>query len=171
MLRHGKQDEGDILTVSYEMLLLALGFWKHQDRYPQMWRQFTWLVSTLSFKYPIVSNPYTQVMCYAAPAGGILCKELIRLAPNEIEPQVPSLTRSVIVQNLSLLVGFLDWVPLTGPNGSLCAYIKAVIQGVLDQHLNRSYEKGLSFGNGSFPGQLDFDFELLDTFDWLQNDL
>ncbi|CCF43816.1 hypothetical protein CH063_13410, partial [Colletotrichum higginsianum] len=91
----------------------------------------------------------------------------------------PKLTRSSIIQKLSLLVGFLDWVSPTAPNGDLCADCKCIIQHVLDQALNGPAASTSSAVDGDFPAaldamdwdfstQLDFNFDLLDTFDWLR---
>lgn len=83
----------------------------------------------------------------------------------------PSLSRSSIIQQLSLLVGFLDWVTPSAPNGDLCTDSKTVIQRVLDHHLNSLADPGrvaeeLDWG----LNQPDFNFELLDTFDWMRTD-
>ncbi|RKK85558.1 hypothetical protein BFJ68_g17257 [Fusarium oxysporum] len=71
---------------------------------------------------------------------------------------------------LSLLIGFLDWVRPPAPNADLCADCKAVIQGVLDHNLNAPLAGGgaLETLDWGMPMQLDFNFDLLDTFDWLR---
>lgn len=118
-------------------------------------------------------------MAYAAPAGGILCNELL----NPTLHLTPALgvTKSGIIQQLSLLVGFLDWVSPSAPNGALCTSCKAVIQHVLDQALNGlpvnlsanpgteppfDFNYDVGAGMGGF-----FNFDLLDTFEWLRPDL
>lgn len=111
-------------------------------------------------------------MSYAAPGGGILCLELLRPTFQGQHPRNPKLTRSNIVQQLSLLVGFLDWVRPSAPNGDLCARSKAIIQRVLDHTLNTTTAGGgpaeeLDWG---FFDQPDFNFGLLDTFDWLPSE-
>lgn len=118
-------------------------------------------------------------MAYAAPAGGILCNELLK--PTIHRSPVPGVTKSGIIQQLSLLVGFLDWVSPSAPNGQLCKSCKAVIQHVLDQALNgppiASSENTAS--DQAFDFNLDpsmdmggfFNFDLLDTFDWLRPEL
>lgn len=120
----------------------------------------------------------TQVMAYAAPAGGILSNELLN--PTLHRAPVPGVTKSGIIQQLSLLVGFLDWVNPSAPNGELCSSCKAVIQHVLDQALNGppldpsndAAEQGLDFNFdlGTDMGGF-FNFDLLDTFDWLRPDM
>ncbi|KAM0323849.1 hypothetical protein ACHAQA_008427 [Verticillium albo-atrum] len=110
------------------------------------------------------------VMAFAAPGGGILCLELLKPTLRGTHPENPSIDRSRIVQKLSLLVGFLDWVGDEAPNGDLCAHCKTVVQHVLDQTLNPPPEgaPGLEMADWDFSTQMDFNFELLDTFDWLR---
>ena len=124
-------------------------------------------------------------MAYGAPAGGILCKELQMPSFTGRHPQDPRITRSSIIQKLSLLVAFLEWVQPMAPNSDLCSDCKSVIQLVLDQALNGvggpagppapltaevltvDDSTGLEFlGKG-----LDFDFALMDSFDWLTAEL
>jgi hypothetical protein len=111
-----------------------------------------------------------QVMSYGAPCGGILCQELLHPTFSGFHPKDPSLSRSSIVQQLSLLVGFLDWIGPSNPNGDLCADTKIVIQRVLDQHLNvpQDGQEPVSTINWGLINQPEFSFELLDTFDWVQ---
>lgn len=111
-------------------------------------------------------------MAHAAPAGGILCLELLNPTFTGKHPKDPRITRSSIIQNLSLLVGFLDWVRPSAPNGDLCMDCKVIIQRVLDHTLNGSVDghsprASLAY---DFPEPLDFNFELLDTFDWLHTE-
>lgn len=110
-------------------------------------------------------------MAYGAPGGGILCQELLQPTFSGGHPKNPKLTRSSIVQQLSLLVGFLDWVRPSQPNGELCADSKAIIQRVLDHHLNGPAQ-GEAFDsmNWGVMAQPDFNFQLLDTFEWLRTD-
>lgn len=111
-------------------------------------------------------------MAHGAPGGGILCQELLYPTFAGTHPKNPNLTRSSIVQQLSLLVGFLDWIHESAPNGDICADCKAVIQRVLDHHLNAPAQGAdiLSTMGLGVMAQPDFNFELLDTFDWLRTD-
>lgn len=118
-------------------------------------------------------------MAYAAPAGGILCNELLKptlhLAP------VEGVTKSGIVQKLSLLIGFLSWVGPSAPNGHLCASCKTVIEHVLEHFVNGAPASSTSNGaadqvldfNPTFGADMDgfFNFELLDTFDWMRSEI
>lgn len=112
-------------------------------------------------------------MAYAAPGGGVLCLELLRPTPTG-DAQHPKPSRSNIIQQLSLLVGFLSWVKASAPNADLCADCKVVIQRVLDHALNDTgaVSNALSVDIASWDAsaQLDFNFDLMDTFDWLRPD-
>ncbi|KLO80841.1 uncharacterized protein LW93_9086 [Fusarium fujikuroi] len=104
LLQYGCPDEGDVLLVSYEMITLTLMFWMHKDRFRDIRRDMEWLL-----------------MAFAVPGGGILCLELLSPTFQGKHPKDSRLSRSNIVQQLSLLVGFLDWVHPSAPNGDLCA--------------------------------------------------
>jgi len=121
-----------------------------------------------------------QVMAYAAPAGGILCQELLNPSPPGNRP--PEVSRSTIIQTLSLLVGFLGWVSPSAPGGDLCGTCKAIIQRVLDHTLNsETGNTAPTVASTHEVGLLDWDFsdiefgnyhqfDLLDTFDWIRAD-
>jgi len=150
LIQKGHDGHADLLAVSFQMLELTLIFWMHMDRLAGLHGDFEWLV-----------------MAYAAPAGGILCMELLRPMLH-LRPGDQSITRSKITQQLSLLIGFLDWVSPSAPNGDLCTSSKTIIQHVLDHSLNAAsgpqpHEWDLSGDFGDF-----FNFDLLDTFDFLR---
>ncbi|KAI0886619.1 uncharacterized protein GGS22DRAFT_178756 [Annulohypoxylon maeteangense] len=145
LLRNGHEDKGDLLRVSYDLVVLTLP-----------WNDCEWIV-----------------MAYAVPAGGILCLELLKPTLH-IKPHTdPRITRSNIIQKLTLLVAFLEWVcpSGSGPNGDLCSDAKSVIRRVLDQTLNAAssvYEPPVF--EWDFSTQIDFSFNLMDTFDWNRPD-
>jgi hypothetical protein len=58
-------------------------------------------------------------MSYGMPCIGILCTELLRQVKNPKDVDV-NLPCSEIVQNLSMMIGFLDWVRLAAGNYKLC---------------------------------------------------
>lgn len=110
-------------------------------------------------------------MSYAAPAGGILCLELLKPTLNPGHQANPEITRSNIIQKLSLLIGFLDWNQPTAPNNHLCANCSVIIRRVLDYSLNTVATPGAEMPNTfewDLDTQLEFNFDLLDTFDWLR---
>lgn len=72
-------------------------------------------------------------MCYGVPAAGVLCLALLKQSGPIPTPLL--LPRSETVQNLSMFVAFLDWVPPDGGNYQLCQRMKTIIGRVLDQVL------------------------------------
>ncbi|KID74186.1 uncharacterized protein G6M90_00g081390 [Metarhizium brunneum] len=150
--RRGHHDEGELLATSFELVSRTLLFWTNKDRFGMARADFAWLV-----------------MAYATPGGGILCMELLKPTFGGRHGRNPKMTRSGIIQQLSLLVGFLDWIGPGGPNGELCANCSSVIQLVLDHTLNAPEDE--RWPPVSLDAmQLDFNFELFDTFDWLRPD-
>lgn len=94
-----------------------------------------------------------------------MCMELLEPTFTGTHPKNDKITRASIIQQLSMLVAFLDWVHPPAPNADLCANCKAVIQHVLDHTLNTTIESTWPPPSlDSLP--LDFNFELLDTFSW-----
>jgi hypothetical protein len=80
-----------------------------------------------------------------------------------------------MIQQLSLLVGFLDWVSPTAPNSNICKSVKEVISRVLDQTLNMANSAAPALDLNWEPGlstELNdiFNFDLLDTFNWVRPD-
>ncbi|KAM0571309.1 hypothetical protein ACHAP9_003410 [Verticillium nonalfalfae] len=153
LVRRGHNSSGELLSVSFDMVTTTLMTWTNMDRLGIVQSDLKWLV-----------------MAFAAPGGGILCLELLKPTLHGTHPSNPSIDRSRIVQKLSLLVGFLEWVGDEAPNGNLCAHCRALVQHVLDQTLNPPPEgaPGLEMADFDFSTQADFNFELLDTFDWLR---
>ncbi|KAF7594029.1 hypothetical protein BBP40_010307 [Aspergillus hancockii] len=156
---HAQQD---LVDVSQEMLKLTLIFWKNQDHSTGLHSDFEWLA-----------------MSYAVPSSGILCLELLRQASH---PQTYSIRfpRSVVIQNLSLLAGFLDCVRPTASSRDLNLFIIQILRRVLDRILDmRPMLSDPVAGphsfldpylqNGSYEGP-DNHNELLNTFDWLNWD-
>lgn len=122
-------------------------------------------------------------MAYAAPGGGILCQELLQPTVTGgshaavTDRNGNPITRSGIVQVLSLLLGFLKWVSPREASGGICAGCRDIVQRVLDEALNGSVGPGGGAGSGEHAVggvvwdsevQLDFNFDLLDTFEWMR---
>lgn len=75
-------------------------------------------------------------MVFGVPAAGVLCVELLkqmRAEPGTYKLQLP---RSAIVQNLSLLIGFFEWVQPAAGNYNLCMRMRDIIRRILDQILD-----------------------------------
>ncbi|KAI8628128.1 hypothetical protein F5Y19DRAFT_154173 [Xylariaceae sp. FL1651] len=150
--RHG-HSQSELLSISFDMVYYTLPFWTHQDRFLPLRGDCEWLI-----------------MAFGVPAGGILCQELLKPTLRND----PRITRSSLIQQLSLLVGFLDWIKPTAPNGDLCGKCKTIIKHVLDQALNPP-ATGYESADGAVPDwdfttQVDFDFDLLDTFGWTRSE-
>jgi hypothetical protein len=172
--KSGQANHADLMAVSFELVTTTLIFYKHQDRFIPNRGNFEWLVCSQAIlgSEPILTIDQ-QVMSYAAPASGVLCMELLQ--PSLLSTPSPvHINRSTIVQNLSLLAAFLDWVGPSAPNGGLCSNVKSILTRVLDQSLN----PGILQGPPAAAWDIDFEvdelglsnFELLDTFNWLHSD-
>ncbi|KAL7948702.1 N-terminal binuclear Zn cluster-containing/DNA binding domain-containing protein [Trichoderma barbatum] len=155
--KHGEVDEGGMLLTAFQLVSLTLLFWTHKDRFAPMRNDFEWLV-----------------MAFATPSGGILCMELLHPTFKGSHPKDPSITRSNIIQQLSLLIGFLEWIDPSRPNSNMCVTTSVVMRRVLDHVLNSASES-ISWRPEALddmqPWQPDFTFELFDTFDWMRHDV
>ncbi|UKZ91745.1 uncharacterized protein TrAFT101_006715 [Trichoderma asperellum] len=155
LLKHGEMNKSTLLPISFRLVELTLLFWTHKDRFAPFRNDFEWLV-----------------MAFATPSGGILCMELLNSSFKGSHPKNSSITRSNIIQQLSLLIGFLEWIDPSRPNGTMCVTTSAVMRRVLDHVLNAGSEN-MSWqpDNTLDDMQLDFNFELFDTFDWIRPDV
>ncbi|RFU35705.1 hypothetical protein B7463_g679, partial [Scytalidium lignicola] len=160
-----------MIDSAREMLELTVLFWVQRDRFIERHSDFDWLL-----------------MCYGVPASGVLCVHLLnqmKQSSPEIE-QPLRFRRSEIVQNLSLLVGFLEWVQPTAGNYQLCTRMKKIIKQILDKILNPPPVQSVTvitpvsnvsldandvafddntFQSGSYENQLD-DLDWLNSVDW-----
>ncbi|KAF4964214.1 hypothetical protein FSARC_7848 [Fusarium sarcochroum] len=156
LLSQGQSDTSDLLLVSFELVKLTVEMWKRRE----------FFASSV-----IIRNSEWLLLEYGAPAGGILCQGLLLPTCTGPGGQYAGLKRSAIVQQLSLLIAYLDWVRPSNPARQACVNFKHLIQRVLDYHLNEP--AGLE-GRGDletldwaslFPPSVHFD--LLNSFDWL----
>jgi hypothetical protein len=182
LLKKGHTGDENLLATSFELVALVLVLWTNIDRFMRMRACFEWLVSLIHpqalLQLDILLRSLTdhslrtQLVGYGAPASGILCKEVLMPTLRGRHPKDPRITRSSIIQKLSLFVGFLDWVNPAAPNAYLCSDCKSVIQRVLDQALNTAPSEKALPDLWDFPNtQLDFNSDLFDTYDWLRADL
>jgi hypothetical protein len=111
-------------------------------------------------------------MCYGMPSTGILCTELLKQTkqPNEVDVRMPV---SEVVQNLSLMIGFVDWTRPIAGNYKLCRRMFQVIKRVLDQVFTPGGEKRSSL-DSEVPLTQDtltdcLSFNDLDDFEWLSS--
>ncbi|KAM6485725.1 N-terminal binuclear Zn cluster-containing protein [Trichoderma sp. SZMC 28011] len=147
-----------MLEISLEMISLTLSFWTQQNRLEGLQGDYEWLV-----------------MLHAAPAAGILCMELLKQPSATEPPTVPKITKPMIIKQLSLLIGFLEWIGPGAPGAHLCNSIKTVVERVMEQALNPTIPRPVTqqefdmTWDTSLPEDMnDFNFGLLDTFDWLR---
>jgi len=107
-----------MVDCAREMLELVVLTWVQRDRFSEQHHNYDWML-----------------MCWGVPSSGVLCVELLRQVRNP-SSRGPTLPRSEIVQNLSLLVGFLEWVRPAAGNYQLCSRMRLIIKRILDQILN-----------------------------------
>ncbi|KAG9241596.1 hypothetical protein BJ878DRAFT_519886 [Calycina marina] len=153
-MRHPPHDQQHMLDIAREMLELTVYMWIERDRFLERTYDYDWMI-----------------MCYGIPASGVICVELLKQSKYP-HSSILLLPRSEVIQNLSMLVGFLDWVRPTAANRQLCGRMSAVIKRILDKVLepptiaNRTDTEG----SADVLGQLmEYDFGQIDAgnFDWL----
>lgn len=93
--KHGILSGQSMVDCAREMLELTVLLWVQRDRFVESHHDYDWML-----------------MCWGIPSSGVLCVELLK----QIKGQGGGLRlpRSEIVQNLSLLIGFLEWVKVCG---------------------------------------------------------
>ncbi|KAM3561836.1 hypothetical protein MY1884_002173 [Beauveria asiatica] len=113
------------------------------------------------------------LMAYGAPAGGVLCMELLR--PAAASSGAAGVKKSTMIRSLSMLVGCLHAVPSDAPNYGVSATLKKIIEQVLDRVLDPPAEttgQELSVQGWETDFLVDaadlFTSDLLDTFDWFR---
>lgn len=114
-------------------------------------------------------------MCYGMPSTGILCSELLKRTRHPRTDGV-NFPRSEVVQNLSLLIGFLEWIKPSAGNYKLCQRMARVIKRVLDQVFDpqneapNQPEEQLQAQSLPLDANTSFWFpEGNDDFDWLNS--
>ncbi|KAM0445206.1 hypothetical protein ACHAO4_009911 [Trichoderma viride] len=161
LLKHG-HPRTDLLRTSFEMVVLTLRLWTHKHRWAE-----------------IPGESQRLLIGYAAPAGAVLCMELVDPNPMDITIDGEFIagedySRSSIIQQLSLLVGFLNAPSLSQPNGSVAAGVRSVIKKVLDYVLNPTKRLQTPMGSENFGFISDWDgfaqFGSLDNINWFSQD-
>jgi hypothetical protein len=109
-----------MVDCATEMLELTVLIWVQRDRFVEHHHDFDWML-----------------MVWGVPSCGVLCVELLKQLKNPGAPH-PKLKRSEIVQNLSLLIGFLEWVRPAAGNYQLCTRMRLIVKRILDQILDPS---------------------------------
>jgi hypothetical protein len=121
--KRGISNGQSMVDCAREMLELTVLIWVQRDRFVEHHHDYDWMV-----------------VCYGVPSSGVLCVELLKqIKLGSDTPHVPILPRSEIVQNLSLLIGFLEWVRPAAGNYQLCMRMRQIIKRILDQILNPTF--------------------------------
>ncbi|KAH8897588.1 hypothetical protein GQ53DRAFT_617320, partial [Thozetella sp. PMI_491] len=154
LIRNGKTDDGNLLATSCELLSVINSIWTNRERFESSKENIGWMSIT-----------------YGGPSAGILCKELLRPTFFSTHRRLPVITRSSIIQQLLVFVTCLDWVCSWGSNREISHGCKSVIQRVLDHVLNTTTTSEMTDTTGwDLPAPLDFNFDILDTFDYMWPD-
>ncbi|OKL61878.1 hypothetical protein UA08_02272 [Talaromyces atroroseus] len=109
----------DLFDIAQDMISIILSLWHNRDQLQDLNYAFDWIS-----------------VSYGMPSAGILCIELLRackLAPPS--PAVHSsvqLSRSSVVQNLTMFGALLDWIRPTDNNAQLSRKFKKVLQRIID---------------------------------------
>ncbi|CZR70092.1 uncharacterized protein PAC_19993 [Phialocephala subalpina] len=151
----GGASKRKLLEAAREMLDLTVFLWLERDRSANRKHDYDYII-----------------MSYGIPCIGILCTEFLKQVknPNEVEVKLPC---SEIVQNLSMIIGFLDWVRPAAGNYKLCCRMSRVIRRVLDHILEPAPEHGirdtgilLEMPDGIWPVDGLDDLDWLNSIDW-----
>jgi hypothetical protein len=109
------------------------------------------------------------------PSTGILCTALLKQIqyPSQVDESA-RIPPSEVVQNLSLLIGFLEWIRPSAGNYKLCQRMAKVLRRVLDQIFDPKPEappaqsQELTGWPVEGPWQMDgmSDWDWLNSIDW-----
>lgn len=179
----GQGSKRNLLDVAREMVDLTVFSWLQRDRTINLQHDYDYTVrscthhSTLShnsffelshqIKSCAFSYKLLQVMCYGMPSIGILCVELLKQVkqPKNVEVKLPV---SEVVQNLSMMIGFLEWVRPTAGNYKLCRRMSQVIRRVLD-HVFEPQQEEKHREDQPGPAIDMWPIHDFDDFDWLNS--
>lgn len=124
-----------MISCALEMLQLTVLFWVQRDRFAEHHHDYDWML-----------------MCWGVPSSGVLCVEFLKQMKSPHESTI-KLPKSEIVQNLSLLVGFLEWIKPSAGNYQLCGRMSRLVKRILDQILNYGGTARSSQGEGENSGE------------------
>ncbi|KAF5622012.1 hypothetical protein F25303_12195 [Fusarium sp. NRRL 25303] len=161
LAKHG-HPRNELLRTSFEMVVLTLNFWAQKHIWAALQGKCRWII-----------------MGYATLAGAVLCMELIEPTP-VIMPAYDGIiagetySRSSIIQQLSLLLGYLKTSCPSQTHCSVAHNVRGVIKKILDHILNNPTvtQPVAELGAIDFAGSWDHFsyFSALDNFDWLMED-
>jgi hypothetical protein len=113
-------------------------------------------------------------MCYGMPSTGILCTTLLKQAQNPHgTPATEKLPTAEVVHNLSLMIGFLEWIKPSAGNYKICRRMSTVLRRVLDTVFDpppptQESETSVVWQDDMWNGMLDEvnDWDWLNSIDW-----
>ncbi|KAF5243408.1 hypothetical protein FANTH_8230 [Fusarium anthophilum] len=158
LIKHG-QARNELLRTSFEMVVLTLNFWAQKHIWAALQGKCRWII-----------------MGYATLAGAVLCMELIdpvavAMSPEDSIIAGEAYSRSSIIQQLSLLLGYLKTSCPSQTHCSVAHNARGVIKKVLDHILNNPTltQPVVELGELDFASGWDHfsSFSVLDNFDWL----
>ncbi|KAF5561442.1 transcription factor [Fusarium phyllophilum] len=160
-VKHG-HPRNELLRTSFEMVVLTLNFWAQKHIWAALQGKCRWII-----------------MGYATLAGAVLCMELIEPVPETMPPHDSIIagetySRSSIIQQLSLLLGYLKTSCPSQTHCSVAHNVRGVIKKVLDHILNNpTVTQPVAELEGiDFAGSWDHFsyFSVLNNFDWLMEE-
>lgn len=147
--------QNNLINVCLDIISVTVVFWTRNDCLVGMEGDHEWLITG-----------------YAVPAAVTLCKKLL-LAHDE-GSSISLTSISDIIQQLSLLGAFIEWLMLRVPCTSRCTQTRSLITRVLDQVLNISPHTATSIfqdtGSQRSASHVvhPYDLNEIDTFNWLE---
>ena len=151
----GGASKRDLFSVAQEMLDLTVFLWVQRDRSSRRQHHYDYMI-----------------MSYGMPSIGLLCTQLLKQVkhPEQAEIKLPI---SEIVQNLSLMISFLEWIRPTAGSYKLCQPLSKVIRRVIDQLLepasaNVDVQHDQSMPQNGFEENV-WPLDGMDDLDWLNS--
>ncbi|KAL7920316.1 hypothetical protein ACQKWADRAFT_322217 [Trichoderma austrokoningii] len=150
-----KVSQNDLVNVCLDVISVTVAFWTRNDCLVGMEGDYEWFI-----------------IGYAVPAAVTLCKTL--LLAHDKSSSTSSTPTSAIIQQLSLLNAFIEWLMLRAPCSSQCSKTKNLIARVLDQVLNNSSYTTTDIVQDTRSQRSasrmvhTYDLNEIDTFNWLQ---
>ncbi|PBP18430.1 FAD dependent oxidoreductase superfamily [Diplocarpon rosae] len=143
----GYSNGQDLFNVAKEMISVVLACWSERELLTDYNYAFDWLI-----------------LSYGIPCAGILCLELLRAShlapPMAATSTIPSpspvrMSKSDVVQTLSLFIAFLDWIRPTDNNAQLCAKFKKVVKRIIDTAIDAPRSSYTALGPAPLPNPRD----------------
>jgi hypothetical protein len=124
-----------MIDCALEMLKLTNLIWVQRERFAGHHHDYDWML-----------------MCWGVPSSGVLCVEVLKQMKSPSAFEGLKIPKSEIVQNLSLLIGFLEWIRPGAGNYALCKRMSQLVKKILDQILNHTPGSSQHDGENRAPG-------------------